>query len=84
MFCDSMVYVKTEHQFKDSSFFSETYKVWFRCSHKAFVMLCIEVSKLLKFCISVGIGSLLEHKGFVLVLLGIGQDSVMVFWIFFG
>lgn len=47
-------------------------------------MLCVEVSSLLKFCIATGIGSLLEHSDLVLVLHGIGQDTVMVFWVFFG
>lgn len=42
-------------------------------------MLCIEVSGLLKFCISTGIESLLEHKGFLLGLQEFDQDSVMVF-----
>lgn len=47
-------------------------------------MLCVEVSSLLKFCIATGIGSLLEHSDLVLVLHGIGQDTVMVFWVIFG
>ena len=44
------------------------------------VMLCIEVSSLLKFYKSdIGIGSLLDNSDFVMVLHWIYQDSVMVF-----
>lgn len=44
-----------------------------------FVMLCVEVPSLLKFYISIRIGSLLDHNDFVMVLHWIYQDSVMVF-----
>lgn len=43
------------------------------------VMFCIEVSVLFKLCISIEIKILLEHEELVLVLHGIGQNSVMVF-----